>query len=60
MWLTRTAAPAPLLLLLMSQATAIAFGSNHTAALLVDEADEECDGHHSLYTFGRGERTHCC
>eukprot|EP00877_Chromochloris_zofingiensis_P012093 jgi/Chrzof1/7137/Cz02g12140.t1 len=38
-----------------AQATAIAFGANHTAALLTKAAhDNTKDGHHSLYTVGRG------
>ncbi|KAF8068311.1 UVR8 [Scenedesmus sp. PABB004] len=36
-----------------AQATAIAFGSSHTAALLISKLDGNT-GHHSLYTFGRG------
>ncbi|KAF6264241.1 regulator of chromosome condensation 1/beta-lactamase-inhibitor protein II [Scenedesmus sp. NREL 46B-D3] len=37
-----------------AQATAVAFGSNHTAALLINPSLDGRTGHHSLYTFGRG------
>jgi hypothetical protein len=36
-----------------AQATALAFGAHHSAALLISEQDGRT-GHHSLYTFGRG------
>lgn len=36
-----------------SQATAIAFGANHSASLLLT-SDDNKSGHHSLYTVGRG------
>eukprot|EP00879_Flechtneria_rotunda_P012690 GHRR01013251.1.p1 GENE.GHRR01013251.1~~GHRR01013251.1.p1 ORF type:complete len:372 (+),score=62.04 GHRR01013251.1:2010-3125(+) len=36
-----------------AQATAIAFGAHHTAALLIANEDK-VTGHHSLYTFGKG------
>ncbi len=40
------------------QATSIACGSHHTAALLITApADEDQPQPHSLYTFGRGEST---
>jgi hypothetical protein len=37
------------------QATAVAFGSNHTAGLLINPNLDGRTGHHSLYTFGRGK-----
>eukprot|EP00878_Enallax_costatus_P034396 GHUV01038130.1.p1 GENE.GHUV01038130.1~~GHUV01038130.1.p1 ORF type:complete len:576 (+),score=117.41 GHUV01038130.1:80-1807(+) len=37
-----------------AQATAVAFGANHTAALLISKEQDGDSGHHSLYTFGRG------
>lgn len=41
------------------QATALAFGANHTAALMLPGKDGKA-GHHSLYTTGRGaQRTLC-
>lgn len=40
------------------QATAIAFGANHTAALLLTSNDNR-GGHHSLYTVGRGAQGGC-
>lgn len=36
------------------QATAIAFGANHCAALLINPTLDGNTGHHSLYTCGRG------
>lgn len=36
------------------QATALAFGSNHSAILMLPGKDNKA-GHHSLYTMGRGE-----
>jgi hypothetical protein len=35
------------------KATAIAFGANHSAALLLPGQDSKT-GHHNLYTMGRG------
>eukprot|EP00775_Hariotina_reticulata_P012779 gene12779-12908_t len=37
-----------------AQATAVNFGANHTAALLLPTTEKVPETHHSLYTFGRG------
>jgi hypothetical protein len=39
------------------QATAVAFGSNHTAGLMINPNLDGRTGHHSLYTHGRGKQT---
>jgi hypothetical protein len=39
------------------QATALALGNTHSAALLVPTLNS--DGDHNLYTFGRGASLHC-
>ena len=43
--------------LLSLQATAVAGGGHHSAALLIPRAADSKDPRHSLYCFGRGEST---